>query len=246
MTEALQPINATVPDVVRPEPTVAEILQGVVKGGVTVENVAAVKEVVALYERMEDKKAERQFATDFNALQSEIKSVKATKPVPNNDGSVRYKYAPFEEIMEQVRPMLEKHHFTVTFSTDYLEGRLVKSCTLQHVGGHSKTNKFAVRIGSGPPKSNESQADGAASTYAKRFALCDALNIVIETDSDARADGGAITKEQAEELERRVAETNSNKAAFLKLAGAASFGEILSGKYSMLDQMLTTKERRGR
>jgi hypothetical protein len=225
-------------------PSVGHMLQAVIEKGVTSENVAAIEKLVGLYERMEDRNAEKQFAQAFVDLQAEMRGVKAMKPVPNNDGTVRYTFAPFEEIMEEVGPRLKAHGFIVTFSTDFADGRLVKSCTLQHIGGHSKTNKFAVRIGKGPPGSSESQQDGAASTYAKRFALCDALNIVIEKDNDARAEGGAVTKEQADELERRIKMVNGDVEKFLKVAGAAKFAEIPSSKYAMLDQMLAKKEGR--
>lgn len=243
MSETMELVRHEDQPVAKSAPTVADMLQAVIERGVTGDNVAAMKELVGLYERMEDRNAEKSFAAAFKALQSEMKGVKAMKPVPNNDGTTRYKFAPYEDIMAQVRPMLEKHGFTVTFSTDFAEGRLIKSCTLQHIGGHSKTNKFAVRIGSGPPKATESQADGAASTYAKRFALCDCLNILIETDTDARAEGGTITKEQAEDLRRRVRETGSDEAAFLKFAGANSFEAIVNGRYSGLDAALRRKER---
>jgi hypothetical protein len=195
----LQPMpkGSDVPDIVRPQPTVADMLQAVIEKGVTAENVAAVGEIVKLYERMEDKKAEREFTAAFVKLQADMRGIKGTKPVKNKDGTVRYKYAPFEEIMEVVSPKLEAHGFTVTFSTEFDEKRLVKSCTLSHAAGHSKTNKFAVRIGSGPPASSESQADGAASTYAKRFALCDALNIQIDRDTDARSEGAPTRLKQS-------------------------------------------------
>lgn len=227
----------------KPSPSPLDMLQAMVQRGVTTENAAAFEQLVKLSEHMEDRQAEKEFAAAFKALQSEMTRVKATKPVPNNDGSVRYNFAPYEEIMEQVRPLLEKHGFTVSFSTDFAEGRLIKSCTLQHVGGHSKVNKFAVRIGSGPPKASEAQADGAASTYAKRFALCDALNIVCEKDSDARAEGGVISKAQADDLRRRVRETASNEADFLKFAGAATFEQIMEGRYATLDAALRRKEK---
>jgi len=96
------------------------------------------------------------------------------------------------------------------------------------------------------PQATETQADGAASTYAKRFALCDALNILIEKDSDARVEGGSVTPEQADELARRVNETESNREAFLKFAGAKSFAEIPSAKYAQLDEFLARKEKRGK
>ena len=232
-------------EVARPEPTVGEILQAIVQKGVTHDNVVAVEKIVALYERLEDKKAEKEFAKAFVGLQAEMPKVQATSAVPNNDGSVRFKFASFEALMAQVGPMLQKHGFTISFSSRIDATRIVSTCTLQHVGGHKRSNDFAVRIGSGPPKASEAQADGAASTYAKRFALTECLNIVVaHMDSDARLEGGAITAEQAAELERRVKETNSNEAAFLRFASAKSYAEITSGKYAILDEFLTKKARK--
>lgn len=247
MSEALQRIESAPPDVVRPTPNVADMLQAVIQGGVTEANVGAVSQMVQLYERMQALDAEKQFAQAFVALQSEMPKVQATRPVPNRDGTVRYKFAPFEDIMAQVGPILRTHGFTVSFSSDCKEGRILQTCTLQHVGGHKRSNTFAVRVGQGPPGSTETQADGAANTYAKRFALCDALNIVIaHLDQDARAEGGHITPEQAEELERRVHETNSDVLAFLRFAGAKTFAEIPAAKYGILDGFLSKKERHGR
>jgi hypothetical protein len=230
----------------RPQPTVADMLQAVIDKGVTSDNVAAMGELVKLYERMEDKKAEKEFAAAFVRLQAETRTVKATKAVPNNDGSVRYNFAPFEEIMAAVGPILERNGFTVAFSTDFAESRLIKICHLTHIGGHTRENKFAVRIGKGPPGSSEAQGDGAASTYAKRFALCDALNIVVEKDSDARVEGGTITSDQAQELSRRVQEGNRDREKFLKFAGAKTFAEIPAAKYAILDEELSRLERKGK
>ena len=116
-----------------------------------------------------------------------------------------------------------------------------------HRGGHERSNPYSVRIGSGPPGCSESQADGSAHSYAKRGALCDALNIVVHgIDNDARMEGGKVTAEQAEELERRAQLTNSNIAAFLKLAGATKFAEIPATKYDLLDDMLKRKESKSR
>ena len=55
-----------------------------------------------------------------------------------------------------------------------------------------------------------------------------------------------MTEEQAFELERRVAETNSNRDAFLKFAGAKSYREIAATKYEILDGFLRKKEKGGR
>jgi hypothetical protein len=119
---------------------------------------------------------------------------------------------------------------------------MVSICTLRHIGGFSQSNEFAVRIGGGPPGATETQADGAAKTYAKRGALCDALNIVVEHDDDARMIGQPIGKALAEDLEKRVKAVGSDVETFLKYAGASKFEDISDEKWETLDAMLKRKE----
>jgi hypothetical protein len=191
--------------------------------------------LLAMAERLQAKDAEKQFASAFVALQSEMPPIQASKSVPDKYGNIKYKFAPYESIMETLQPLLKKHGFTLAFSTNYNEGRVVQTCTVMHVGGHSRTNQFMARIGSGPPGSSEAQGDGAASTYAKRFAVCNAFNIITEQDSDgkddARSDGEPISKDKAAYLRELVHETKSNEAQFFLFAGATSYDTIGSARY---------------
>ena len=169
------------------EPSVGSMLQKFIESGITTDNVAAFEKLCEIKERMENKEAERDFNAAFSKLQSQLPQVMATKPVPNKDGTLRYKFAPYEEIMLLVQPHLTANGFSVSFNTRPVEnGRLPVICTLRHISGHSQSNEFSVRIGGGPPGSTETQADGAAKTYAKRGALCDCLNIIVDHDDDAR------------------------------------------------------------
>ncbi len=225
------------------EPSVALMLQKVIDGGITADNVSALEALVGLYDRMQAKNAEREFNQAFAKLQSELRSVNATRTVPNKDGSPRYRFAPFEDIMEEVQPVLVANGFSISFNSRFMEGgRIVSICTLRHVGGFSQSNEFAVRIGGGPPGSTETQADGAAKTYAKRGALCDALNIVVEHDDDARMVGKPIGRALAEELEARAKAVGADMDAFLKYAGASGFAEISDERWPVLDELLKRKE----
>ena len=210
-------------------------------------NVEAMEKLTDLYLKLKASAAEQEFATAFNALQADLPPIQASKPVPNNDGSIRYKFAPYESIMEQVRPLILKHGFTISFSSDVAEGRIVMHCTLQHIAGHKKTNSFAARV-SKPPGASEAQGDGATSTYAKRFALCDALNITIEKDNDgihpdARALGEPIGKDKIQYLKEQIAETGGNEAAFFALAGVTKYEDITSGSYPVLVNALELKKK---
>jgi hypothetical protein len=236
------------------QPSILSMLETLVEKGVTADNVAALDSLAKLHERMQDKQAERDFNAAFAKFQSEMPPVDATTAVPNNDGSVRYRFAPFEDLMAKIKPVLIDNGFSISFSSRSEADRIAAICTLRHVSGHSQTNEFSVRIGSGPPKATITQADGAAKTYAKRGALCDALNIVVEHDDDARMIGKSIGKAMGEELWMRVKELGAkvDEQAFLKFAGVAcsnpakpeDYAEIGEDRFDALDAMLKRKEGR--
>ena len=213
-----------------------------IERGVTTENVQALDKLCDLYERVEAKKAEREFNTAFTSLQSAIPAVEAVKIVPDKQGNPKYRYAPYEEIMEKVQPILTEHGFSVSFDSNFADGRITATCKLSHISGHSEKTKFSCRIGSGPPGATESQADGSANSYAKRGALSGALNIVVEHDDDARGSTKTIPQEMADDLKRRVKAVGADEEAFLKFAGAAHYEAIALDRLNSLDAMLTRKE----
>ncbi len=227
-----------------PVEMVGGMLKTIIDKGITSENVEAVDKLVGLLERMDAKRAEREFNSAFAMLQSEMPRIQATKPVPAKDGTIKYKYAPIDVIMEQIQPFLSKHGFAIRFSEKPIaDGRVTMICTLMHKGGHSVANEYSNRIGAGPPNASESQADGSAASYAQRGALCDCLNIVtFRVDDDARSLGKPITKEQAEDLRRRVHATASNEKDFLAFAQAAGYEHIMNSDYARLDASLRRKE----
>jgi hypothetical protein len=227
---------------------VAAMLKSALDKGVTSENVAVMERLMAMYERAEEKEAEKMFAAAFVKLQAEMPQIFKTKPVPDKNGNLKYKFAPYEDIMDAVRPVLQANGFTISFSMSFKDGRVIQECTLTHVAGHSRKNQFMARVGNGPPGSSEAQGDGAASTYAKRFALCDALNIVIETDNDgknpdARADGAPITEDQALYLHDLIKQCGSkvDMQRFLDFAGAKTIEEIGASRYEGLAAGLRKK-----
>jgi len=215
--------------------SIENAFQAVVAGTIKAEHIAVMKELLAM-------DAERKFNAAFVSLQSDMPVIVATSVIPN-----RGKYERFEDIMRQIGPLLTKHGFTVSFSQDFKENRILETCTLSHAAGHSRANSFAVRAGG--RADSDTQADCKASTTAKRNALCNALNIVIRQDclsaegDDASIEGGNITEAQAFDLEQRVALLNQDHSKFLKWLGVKSYSEIPTGKYDMADQFLTKKER---
>ena len=240
----IQP-DGRIENIARPQPSVADMLRAVVDKGITQENVGALEKLCDLYERMEAKNAEKEFAAAFVQLQQDIPTIMGGRPIPDRNGQVKFRYANFEDIDAIVRPICLRHGFTYAFKETGIDnGRITVTMILQHSGGHSREVPYSVRVGSGPPGASESQADVSGHSYAQRGALESGLALrIVGAREDAKMEGARIMPAMADELERRVKETNSDVAAFLKYAGATKFSEIADSKYDMLDALLTKKER---
>jgi len=212
----------------------ADMLQAVMQKGITAENVEVFKQIWAM-------NAEREFAAAFVKLQSELPTITASTVIPN-----RGKYEKFEDLWKKIGPILSRNGFSVSFNQENKDTRISETCHLTHAGGWTRSNNFAVRTGR--KADSEAQADCMASTTAKRNALCNALNIVIQqdcldSDHDATIEGGKISEQQAESLRQRVMATGSDEAAFLKLAGAKDYKDIRVAFYQMLDLCLKRREK---
>jgi hypothetical protein len=224
-----------------PDP-VLRLIQKVIDGGVTETNVAALDKLLGVYERLEAKQAERRFNEAFVALQSELPVIVASTIIPN-----RGKYEKFEDVCRIVSPLLVKHGFTVSFSMEANENRILETCHLKHIGGHAQSNSFAVRAGG--KSDSDTQADCKAATTAKRNALLNCLNIVIRQDAfneeqDDTQDGSPINWEQVAYLKEQVKATGADEAAFLKFAGVHDYPEIGSARYDSLVAALAKKARK--
>lgn len=233
------------------EPSVGELMQGVIQAGITPASVEVMERLCALQERREAKEAERAFAAAFVAMQRDLPTITASTPVPGKDGSTRFVYAKLEDILPVARPVMLKHGFTHSFSSSTSEqgNRVTVTCTIRHEAGHSEHTPYTGRIGGGPPHASEAQTDGAGHSYAKRQAFLSALGIVPESDTDgadARNIGGPITTEEAAELRRRVKATKSNEAKFLAWAGVKSFEEIPTTKLAEGRGILDRREAKQR
>ena len=203
------------------------------------------KEALEVLKSLVAMDAERKFNAAFVELQGDLPTITASTVIPN-----RGKYEKFEDIMRVVGPILFKHGFTVSFSNDFRDGRVLETCHLSH-GGHTRSNTFAVRVGRGD---DDTQKDCKAATTAKRLALCNALNIVVKQDmqteeNDVGLEGDPnafVTSEQAEQLEHRAKMLNSNIPAFLAYCKAKTFAEIPANRFADVDAMLRRKEAKGR
>lgn len=171
------------------EPSPAMILQRAVDSGASPE---AVEKLVELYERLEARQAKKAFNEAMSAFQEECPVIEKQKDVRNSKkkgGGLRYKYAPLDDIVKQVREPLRKCGLSYTIDTVVEEGWVTSKCKVTHVLGHSETTEFKVPI-DWDAYMNDQQKYASAQTFSKRYAFCNSLGILTgDEDDDGRGAG---------------------------------------------------------
>ena len=257
MSDNLELVPVQAGAVAKPAPSAIDILQAAVAGGITSENVAVVQKIKEMVREEESHKAKLAFGRAFFALRREMPIVYADKEVRTESGAMAFRYCSPEEIKNVLEPLMQKHGFT-TMTTQTMDGetKVTVVVTLIHEQGHQVQGTFTIRVGQENRLVKGPQVVAGATTAAERHCLIKlfGLRTRIDPSADARNEGEAITDDQAQELWRRVTDTESNHKAFLKFCGVPVQGEptiadykrVMSSRYDAADQMLRRKEQVGR
>lgn len=204
---------------------------------------AVLRELMALDREYKADRAREAFAKAVAAFQAECPAVYKAKVVTLKSGGA-YGFAPIEDVMAVARPIMAKHGLSVSFDVKAGEGNVfVATCHVQH-GTHVESHSIPVVV----PKEmnvNDTQKMGAMLTYARRYAVCAALNIVVTgEDTDANYTHPApdtITKEQEAELADLIQWSGSDKAKFLKYCKVANLSQVPASKFEAVKAALVQK-----
>ena len=100
----------------------------------------------------------------------------------------KFNYRSLENILADVKPLLNELKCTITFTDDMVligERYYVKSTvTLENESGEKKDAVAFAREDASRPGMSESQVTGTASSYARKYAICSLLAINEEQDPD--------------------------------------------------------------
>lgn len=144
----------------------------------------------------------------LNKIQSQLKAPKNQR---NNFGG--YNYRSCEDIMEAVKPLLEETGTVLTVSDDIVcvGNRIYVKATatlMDETGDHIENSAFA-REAETKKGMDDSQITGAASSYARKYALNGLFCIDDTKDADATNTHG---KETAKKEEPKQSEILLNRA----------------------------------
>jgi len=169
-----------------------------IEKGLPVENM---ERLLVMRKELKKEWAKEQYDKAMTKFQSECPTIQKTKEVLTNGGKVAYRYAPLESIVEQVKKVLQEHGFAYSSSMELIEEGTTKvkvAIKVTHESGHSEINEMTTTLGNKTAMMSDSQVIAAASTFAKRYAFCNAFGILTgDDDNDAQGtDGNTAQKPQ--------------------------------------------------
>lgn len=155
-------------------------------------DVEKLERLIAMQERIMRHNAEAAFNVAFTAMQRDIPTILERARTDKTS------YAPLEDIIEPLRPVLRQHGFSLGFRTEWPNEKTVKVIgILTHNESHARTSEFLSSADQTGSK-NAIQALASAVSYGKRYTTKDLLCIVTrgEDDDARRAGNGKAAEEQ--------------------------------------------------
>jgi len=213
-----------------------------VSNGASVENIDKLIELVKFNDARE---ALRAYNAAFTEAQSKFPEIPKTKKGHHDNW-----FAPYEEIVPRIRPVLMQHGFSFRHEiTESGDAKMVTvTCILAHREGHSESSTLSGPADNSGSK-NAIQAIASTVKYLKRYTLEAVTGIVTEDgDDDGNAAGAAetITESQIADLEAKIEEVGADRAKFLKYCRVREPGEILAKNFKAVCAKLDEKARHDR
>lgn len=185
-------------------------------------DVGTLERLVELRKQMKVERAKEEFYQALTAFQSELKPIKKSRIVKNKDSTVKYSYATFDDIIESIQPLLEKHGLSYRFETEFEDKSVSVKCVITHLLGHQEVTSFKTVIEySG--RMLPIQEWGSALTYAKRYSLSLALGLATEEDTDANVE----VEETPSQNESKLHEKKEPVSEAISYAQKGYIGAIL-------------------
>ncbi len=191
---------------------------------------AQLEKLVELQERMQKRDAERAYNDAMAACQAEMPAILRTK----KNSQTNSRYATFEHLNETIRPIYTRHGFSLGF-TEVLGGKETTdmhiACDVRHREGHTVRHEGVYPrddVGiKGTPNKTAIWGVGSSHSYAKRYLCKDIFNLAEAGEDNDGQSKDTLIREEQDEMNRLLTETNADLPKFLKYAGVESVDKIL-------------------
>jgi hypothetical protein len=219
-----------------PEDPNDRLLMLAIQGNLDVEKLS---QLIELKNRQEERQAKQEFDRNFAEMQRQFRPVARTKKTD------KAKYAPIEELQKEYGPIIADHGFSYRWSEDSLSDGGLR-VTLHISGyGHTADNHKDLPVyepdkgtSTGKPIMNSLQAEGARSTYGRRYTFIAGFGLIIEDeDTDGNFDDGVaysayIRKMDEEKDQNQLLKLSREMYSQLKKEGDHHGAEVIMRAYN--------------
>jgi hypothetical protein len=217
----------------KPEPSA---LQVAIERGADPQVLLQMMELQERYDRNRAAEAFGEAITKFQSLCPIVHKGRSTK----DSGAFGYTFASYDDIVRAASPALKECGLAVSFSTEHVEHGIKVTCRIRH-GIHAEDCTLTVPVPN-TLKVSDTQKYGAALSYAKRYALCAALNIVVsDEDSDAAGMHEVISESDFRALEQLLMESNSDFGRFCKAYGIDKVADLPASQLAQARSQIIRK-----
>lgn len=206
----------------------------------TRESVEVIERMMAVQERWEAREAEKAFNAAMERLQAKIPPI-----VRSSKGHVA-KYAKLEDIDKVVRPYMQEEGFSVSYTTEPMNGGCLTVGTLRHAQGHKIESQIWMPLdGVGNKGMNALQGMSSSNSYGQNRVFRNLLNIVtVGEDDDGYAGGKVfISSAQVKIISDMIAETGTVVERFLTTMNVESVEALTQELYPVARNMLASKKK---
>lgn len=220
MSTAIERHSESAPSAPAQNSDAAAIIQVIERAAMNPEvDIDKMERLLQMQERVLDRQAAADYSASMAAMQTEIPSI--AQRGKSHSGN----YAKLEDIVDTVRPIMQKHGFAVSFRVNTVERGIEVTGVLMHRSGHREETTMLLPADTSGSK-NAVQAFGSSASYGKRYVLCALLNITTrgeDDDGDSSAPTKTVTAFQSGQLAQKLAQCpEKTQAWFAETYGDAS------------------------
>lgn len=206
-----------------------QIIDRVVGNGeMTTEKVAVLERLLAMQMTVREEERKAAFADALCVLQAECPQIEKNGIIYNKDKvTVRSRYSLIEDIDLEIRPLLQKHGFSVSYNEESATGDNYRiSCKLLHRDGHSETKYITLPLDKNEYRTRM-QDRKSTESFAHRNLLLMHLNIISKgEDNDGQGSGRKITDDQCKDLLVLMDEVKQDMPRFFKHFGIEKVSDL--------------------
>lgn len=212
-------------------------------------DVDKLERLMGMYERITARQAEAAFYDALAAMQPDLPIIEKRGSIKNKAGGKQAGYAKWEDVVEQITPILSRHGFSLNFHVRHDADRIIVTGILGHRLGHKDSTDSPPLMADVSGSKNAVQALGSSVSYGKRYAAFALLNIVARDEDDDGEAGGrrTISAEQFMELRNLIEEAGADEEKFLIWLKVERLEELPQAKHAgavaALRQKIAQKKR---